>query len=110
LAAKPPVDYIDFETDQLGGQLGKPVEMSLRRSKLKSNVLPLDMTQIAQSLPELPPEFFRADIANNQRADGRHLRLLCASRERPRHRRATQQRDELAPFHSITSSVRAARI
>src|SRR6202022_2438306 len=85
---EPSDDYIDIETDQLGGQLGKPVEMSLRRSKLKSNVLPLDITQIAQSLPELPPKLFRTDIANNQRADGRHLRLLRARRERPRSWRA----------------------
>ena len=83
VGVKPSDDYIDFETDQLGGQFGKPVEVSLRRSKLKSNVLPLDITQIAHSLPELPPKLFRTDIANNQCADGRHLRLLRARRERP---------------------------
>src|SRR5262249_40620023 len=33
--------------------------------------------------------------------------LLRARRERPRSRRATEQRDELAPFHSITSSAMA---
>jgi len=34
-----------------------------------------------------------------------------ARRERPRHRRAAEQRDELAAFnHSITSSARASRI
>jgi hypothetical protein len=63
---EPSDDYIDLETDQLGGQFGKPVEVPLRRSKLKSNVLPLDITQIAQSLPELPPKLFRADIANSR--------------------------------------------
>jgi hypothetical protein len=31
--------------------------------------------------------------------------LLRARRERPRGCRATEQRDELAPFHSITSSA-----
>src|SRR5439155_15396310 len=50
------------------------------------------------SLPKLPPEFFRADIANNQRADGRHLRLLRARGERPR-RRGGYERDERAAFH-----------
>jgi hypothetical protein len=88
---EPSDDYIDFETDQLGGQLGKPIEMSLRRSKLKSNVLPLDITQIAQSLPELPPKLFRTYIANNQRADGRHLRLLRPRRERPGDSRAAER-------------------
>src|SRR5215472_15338301 len=33
-------------------------------------------------------------------------RLLRARRERPRGRRAPEQRDERAPFHSITSSAR----
>jgi hypothetical protein len=37
--------------------------------------------------------------------DRRHRRLLRACRERPR-RRAAEQRDELAAFHSITSSAK----
>src|SRR5262249_11510540 len=36
------------------------------------------------------------------------LALLRASRERPCRRRAAKQRDEIAPVHSITSSVRAS--
>jgi hypothetical protein len=39
----------------------------------------------------------------SKKADHRHRRLLSARRERPR-RRAAEQRDELAAFHSITSS------
>src|SRR6516162_10577388 len=38
------------------------------------------------------------------------LALLRASRERPRHRRAADQRYELAPPHSITSSARASSV
>src|SRR5215471_16598280 len=83
------------------------------RPKLKSNVLPLDIPQIVQSLPKLPPKLLRIDIANDQCADGRHLRLLCARRERPGCRTA-EQGDERAPFHlrthSITSSARASRL
>ena len=41
--------------------------------------------------------------------DHRHCRLLRACRERPR-RRAAEQRDEVAPLHSITSSARATRV
>src|SRR5205823_2391506 len=45
---------------------------------------------------------------DTQESDGRQFaRLLRARRERPRHRRANQ-RDELAPFHSITSSARTS--
>src|SRR5262249_36446935 len=39
----------------------------------------------------------------------RHCRLLRARHERPRRRRAAEQRDELAPLHSITSSARCWR-
>jgi ABC transporter substrate binding protein len=39
----------------------------------------------------------------------RHRRLLRARRERPRRHRAAEQRDEIAPLHSITSSA-ATRI
>ena len=42
--------------------------------------------------------------------DHRHRRLLRARRERPRGRRAAEQRDELAPLHSITSSARASSV
>ena len=44
------------------------------------------------------------------KADHRQCRLLRARRERPRRRRATEQRDELAPSHSITSSARASSV
>src|SRR5215471_16652805 len=36
--------------------------------------------------------------------------LLRARRERPRRCRAAEQRDELAPRHSITSSARVSRV
>src|SRR5262249_31328116 len=44
---------------------------------------------------------------NEKNAEDRHRRLLRARRQRPRHRRAAEQRDELAPSHSITSSARS---
>src|SRR5262249_34053184 len=46
----------------------------------------------------------------HQHADAAHLlALLRVRRERPRGRRAAEQRDELAPsHHSITSSARAS--
>src|SRR6516164_4727595 len=43
-----------------------------------------------------------------EKPDHRHPRLLRARRERPRRRRAAEERDELAAFHSITSSARAS--
>src|SRR5258708_19131620 len=47
----------------------------------------------------------------HQHADApRALALLPARRERPRRSSATEERDELAPFHSITSSARASTV
>src|SRR5262245_40223956 len=58
--------------------------------------------------PLLP--YGAASRAMHQHADPPHpLGLLRARRERPR-RRATEQRDELASFHSITSSARASSV
>jgi hypothetical protein len=37
-------------------------------------------------------------------------RLLRARHERPRRRRTADERDELAAFHSITSSARASSV
>ena len=46
-----------------------------------------------------------------QHADTPHaLALLRPRRERPRRRRAAEQRDELAALHSITSSARASSV
>src|SRR4030095_6311537 len=47
----------------------------------------------------------------HEHADAPHpLALLRARRQRPRDRRAAEQRDELAPLHSITSSARASSV
>src|SRR5262245_39083340 len=45
-----------------------------------------------------------------EKADHRNGRLLRARRERPRRCRAAEQRDDVAPPHSITSSARASRV
>ena len=59
----------------------------------------------------LHAEVFRIGfLVTYHHADAPHpLALLRARRKRPR-RRAAEQRDELAAFHSITSSARASRL
>src|SRR5262249_61924589 len=48
-------------------------------------------------------------LADTQEADAPDLgRFLRQTAEWPRRRRAAEQRDELTPFHSITSSARAS--
>src|SRR5262249_35747111 len=47
----------------------------------------------------------------NEHADAPERGLLLRPRrERPRHRRAAEQRDELTALHSITSSARASSV
>src|SRR5262245_2168799 len=55
---------------------------------------------------------FRVSLGpRHQHTDPPHpIGLLRARRERPRHRHAAEQRDELAPLHSITSSASASNL
>ena len=70
--------------------------------------------QLLQPLQERRDAGLRFRIvrgAVHEHADAPHaLALLRARRERPRGRRAAEQRDELAPLHSITSSARASSV
>src|SRR5262245_51994202 len=71
------------------------------------DVLAFDVAGFLQPLPESGHKMCerRARRDGAEEPDHRHRRLLRARRERPR-RRAAKERDELAPFHSITSSAR----
>jgi hypothetical protein len=73
--------------------------------------LALDVARFLKSLSEGIYEclvlFWRCTI---KETDHRNARLLGTRRERPRDRRTAEQRDELASFHSITSSARASSI
>src|ERR1044071_7326311 len=72
------------------------------------DVLALDVPSFRQATAELSyAERCVSERCTSQKPDDRHRRLLRARRERPRYRRAAEQRDELAPLHSITSSARA---
>src|SRR5262249_6483504 len=77
---------------------------------LGSDILPLDKSKFVQALEE--SRYERSPLPSchaTEKPNHRHL-LLCACRQRPRRRCATEQRDELAPpHHSITSSARARR-
>src|SRR5262249_40760842 len=76
-------------------------------------ILPLDVAEFAQSFTEFVAERLCIRAHQHERADSREPRLLRARRARPkqrRHRRAAEQRDELAALHSITSSARADKL
>src|SRR5262245_6983103 len=77
-------------------------------------VAALAPSQLAERLcergePGLPLGIVRGDIREHGDAP-RAFALLPARRERPRGCRAAEERDELAPLHSITSSARARSV
>src|SRR5262249_34680561 len=66
------------------------------------DVLALDQTRCAQSLPKrLHAGKDGGRVSRPEQTDPGHAALLRACRERPRSRRAAEQRDELAPFYLI---------
>src|SRR5262249_12047587 len=89
----------------------KSIVLILRPAVFDSHVLALDIAGFAQAPTE------RAQTAREhvrrftaEVSDHGHRRLLRVRRERPCRRRAAEQRDELPPLHSITSSARASSV
>src|SRR5262249_16486215 len=70
------------------------------------------IAQVVQALAERCQAIRWRWSSRAQPSDNRHRLLLRARPQRPRRRRAAEQRDELAAFHlrghSITSSARAS--
>src|SRR6516165_4552985 len=103
-------DHVGLQRDQLFRE-----HLHLRAGRRKA-IVNTDIAAFRPStLPEPLPEcreagpYFRIVLGKaHQHADPPHsVGLLRARRERP-HRRAAEQRDELAALHSITSSAMAS--
>src|SRR5262249_28615906 len=70
------------------------------------DVAPLDIARFGQTLTKHSHRGrTRSGRTGAEPTNHRHRRLLRACRERPRGRGAAEQRDDLAPPHSITSSA-----
>src|SRR5207245_882356 len=73
-------------------------------------VLALDIAGVFEALAKCTQTIrIRVRRCGEEDPDYRHRCLLRARRERPCRRRAAEQRDELAPPHSINSSASADR-
>src|SRR5262249_4768917 len=95
-------------SDKFGRKPRQPIVLSVGPSIFDSHVLALDIAELAEALSQCRRKMrARMGRATIEEPDHRHRRLLRARRERPCSRRATEQGDERAPFHSITSSARA---
>src|SRR5215510_3248126 len=106
-------DQVHLEPDQLGRQVGQPVDPTLRISIVDDNILALNPSELAQPLPERVEQGRPIGRGRQPKETyPRHLArlLLRTRRERPRSSCSTEQRDDLAPLHSITSSAATCRL
>src|SRR5262245_23519840 len=91
---------------QIGCEVGQSVGLVLRPAILDRHILALDVAGFTKALPKCGQ--IACTISKRRAAeepDHRWRSLLRARRERPRGRRTADERDELAPPHSITSSA-----
>src|SRR5262249_44912173 len=96
---------------QIGRECWEPIDLILRPAEFDSDVMAVDEPRFLQAVAECR---YSVNCVGSscclKESDHRHRCLLRARRERPCGGRAAEKRDELAPFHSITSSARASSI
>src|SRR5215472_15426885 len=96
--------------NQIGCHRSEPIILKFGPAILNGDVLRFNIARFAQSLTEGGQrEGVGFGRSGCEIPDHRHRRLLRARCERPRSRRAAEQRDELAAPHSITSSAATSR-
>jgi hypothetical protein len=85
-------DNIDARPDKLGSELRGAVASRIRIAKLDRDVLAFRVAESAQPAPEGIGEWMRRRCGYQHADKGQSL-LLCTRRQRPRRRRAPEQRD-----------------
>src|SRR4029077_14362907 len=106
-------DKNDFgrRSDERGSVRSEAVWVAGGKMIIDMNVAAFDPTQCRPRGFERFNARCRIKVAHNHADPANASGLLRARRERPRSRRALEQRDELAPgAHSITSSARASSV
>jgi hypothetical protein len=100
-------DDVHLEPDQLGRQVGQPVDPTLGKSIVDDNILALNPPELAQPLPERVEQGRPIGWGRHPKETyPRHLArlLLRVCRERASGR-AGKKDDELAASHSALSST-----
>src|SRR5262249_52351010 len=99
-------------SDELGRVFLKELGVARGPAVLEADVVAFLPAELLHRLPERREPRLRFGVALGSGRDDpdppHPVRLLRARRERPRRRRAAEQCDELASFHSITSSAIAS--
>src|SRR5262249_28616548 len=96
---------------KVGRQTRQSIQSTLRAAIIDRVVLILEIPEFVQTLAKCENGFApRFESISIEQPNQRHCRLLPARRERPRRRRAADQRDKLTASHSITSSASASNL
>src|SRR5205823_10567101 len=98
-------DHGNLSACELGSQPGQALVLIIAVAIVDHHVAAFDVALLGQTLSKNPDERLRQPAGGKK---GHHWTggLLPARRERPCRRRAAEKRDELAAYHSITSSAR----
>src|SRR5262249_33727432 len=103
----------DATADEIGHERWQAIILALQPVVLDHHVLVLNVAGFVEAFAEGSART-RGILGrpSTDKADDRHRWLLCAHprRKRPSSRYTAEQSDELAAFHSITSSARASSL
>src|SRR5262245_2353155 len=109
--APPCHNDVDLEPDEFGGDLGEALFGTFRPAVLDCDGAALDPAKLTQPLQKSGYPLSLGRTRARAQEPNRLRRLLRVRRERPRRRRAAEQRDEIAAgAHSITSSAAASNV
>src|SRR5262249_42497432 len=98
-------DYCHLTANQIGRQRRRAVILTVRPAIFHPNVLTLDIASLDEPLSECSDNRRRlVGRVGAEEPNRQHRRLLPARHKRPRARRATKQRDELAASIKKTRS------
>ena len=97
-------DHVHLTLHKFGRQPRQSIVLIVGMAIFDRHIASLDIAELGQAFAECRGQV-RSRRTDHEMTNHRHRRLLRVCGERPRCRSA-EQRDELAPVHSITSSAR----
>src|SRR5262249_5166840 len=100
----------DLTADEVGCERRQPIVLQLGKAVFDPHIAALDKASLGETLTERR-QIVRSHLGRSavEKPDHWHRLLPCTRRERPCSR-AAEQRYELPPLHSITSSASASSL